>query len=84
MKIGATALIVGTVFVLADRIHSNTLYVNGWEDVVLGVAMWLGLLWLVTRDRSSKKPKTHEETSEGVAFRLGKALNRVRRRLRGA
>lgn len=25
----------------------------------------------------------HEQTSQGLAFRLGKALNRVRRRLRG-
>lgn len=46
-----------------------------WGDWLMmgGFIVLLGWLSLPRRD----KPAAHQETSQGIAFRLGKALNRV-------
>lgn len=47
-----------------------------WGDWLMmgGFILLLGWLSLPRSD----KPAAHEEASQGVAFRLGKALNRIR------
>ena len=78
MRIGVSVLFMCTAIVFADRIRTDTFYINGPLDVAVGVVMWLGLFWICHRDWGVKKPEGHESATERVAFRLGKALKRIR------
>ena len=59
-------------------------YVNGWADVGMFV-LFCGFMWLLFRESgSAKQAHTHEDPRQSVAFRFGKFLNSIRRRLRGS
>lgn len=57
---------------------------RGWGDVVALCLFGLMMLWLLRERRGSSDPEGHEKPREGVAFRFGKLLNRVRRGFRRA
>jgi hypothetical protein len=52
----------------------------GWAEVV-ALSVWFFLFWLLVRERrhAATDADAHEQLRKSFAFRLGKALNRVRR-----
>ena len=55
----------------------------GWLDYAAVTLFVLLLAWLLSGSDRSVSPDGHQDTRDFVSFRLGKALNRVGRRLRG-
>lgn len=57
---------------------------NGWPDLV-GLGLFLAMMWwlLGKRRDAGDDAAAHQEARQSFAFRLGKALNRVRRSLGG-
>lgn len=54
----------------------------GWADWLF-IALTIALLaWCVQSRVAEANPEGHEQTRQGFAFRLGKKLGRIRRRLR--
>lgn len=51
---------------------------NGWPDFLVFVGFCGVLLWLVSSRNSDAAE--HESADQSIAFRLGKTLNRIRRR----
>jgi len=53
---------------------------NGWPDL-LGLALFLAMMWwlLGKRRNAGGNAEAHQDAGKGFAFRLGKALNGVRR-----
>lgn len=74
-----TALIYG----LATRALTGKLHVNGWGDVI-ALPIFLVVMSYLLRERplTGDESARHESASEHIAFRLGKSLNRIRRRLK--
>lgn len=59
--------------------------VRGWLDH-LAIFLFLCLLWwllIPSRGNALLDGHSHQNAGNGIAFRLGKLLNRVRRGLRG-
>lgn len=56
----------------------------GWERAIPVPFFLLFLWWLLTPRNRRGDPGAHEGVDQGIAFRLGKALNRVRRGKRSA
>lgn len=54
-----------------------------WTEYAALTVFLAVLAWLLTRRSSLEGSDGHEKTGNLIAFRLGKALNRVRSRLRG-
>lgn len=52
-----------------------------WADWLFIAITALLLVWCIHERAASIDAKGHEQTRQGYAFRLGKALNRVRRRV---
>ena len=48
-----------------------------WGDALMFALLGLLLLWLLG---GRKNAAHHESLNQGIAFRLGKSLNRIRRR----
>ena len=55
----------------------------GWLDYTALTLFVLLLAWLLSGSAGVVRADSHEDAPNLVAFRLGKALNRVRSRLRG-
>ncbi len=77
---GAVAIGIGMRLARGGEIHYG-----GWGDGVLFVAFCLLLLWIFWPSRrDGVEAGSHQEAGDSVSFRVGQALNRVRRRLRRA
>lgn len=50
---------------------------RGWPDFLMLVGFCLFLLWLLSGARGRHNPAHHEGADQGIAFRLGKSLNRI-------
>ena len=74
-----TYMVMAVIFVL-PRYEGQTW---AWTEYVALTVFLAVLAWLLTRRSSLESTNGHEKTSDLIAFRLGKALNRVRSRLRG-
>lgn len=58
-------------------------YAPGIGDWIFIGLMVLLLAWCVSERAANIDTEGHEQPSKGLAFRIGKSLNRIRRRLRG-
>ena len=55
-----------------------------WRDYSAITATILLIWWLTSRRNREVDAAAHDGMDDGLAFRLGKSLNRVRRRLRSS
>jgi hypothetical protein len=77
MKLDRAALFVALPVAVIIAIQKYDLSRFGWGDALMFALLGLLLWWLLSA--RSREAAGHEQTHQGVAFRLGKALNRIRR-----
>lgn len=80
----ATTFIIATIIIVGGKWSRGTLYSNGWLDFLGFCVFVVFMLWRGGAFGVQRHSTGHESFSERVLFRLGKALNRVRRGLSGS
>lgn len=85
MQFAAACSFIGIAVSLYSWQHGSIFaYSHGLIDSALLVLFLIFFAWLLTgRSPGLESADGHEDSRKSLAFRLGKSLNGVRRRLRG-